>query len=242
MLGTRFSFSGSSNLTDFLTVALAAVDAVAAMAPRVRMAFFRGIAGAVGSSETWVAVVFLGRPLVDFTGAGSSVGTAFVASSTVFLGRPRVARVGGTAVVSSLSTVLLDRPRVVLLVFMAVLDVCSPSSSSSEVVSNELAFRFVETDLVVGAWAALAFDAVVDFAVAFCRAAARERVILLGGDAVSMASTERRIDEVGGCSFGQLMECSGSRGKKNSKEKTTKLGSEWIIEHKRKVIPGGQDK
>lgn len=180
--GIMFSFSGSSNLTVFLTV----VDFVV-VPLRALVVFLAGSAAAFGdSSSGWT--FFALAVLVALTGSD------FAGSGATFLaGRPRVARAGAAvdfdsdAGCSSTAT-FFGRPRVGLVAFMAAGwgSVSSSSwSSSSWSMSSDLSFLFVEVVVVRVALALVAavtiFVVLVeDVSAAF--AAALALVIRFGGD------------------------------------------------------------
>jgi hypothetical protein len=200
VVGSTFSFSGSSNLTVFLTAGLVSgLEVVVAMldarAGRPRVVFLTG-AGAVASS---VAVFLVVRVvLAGFTGSTAT-------GSAAFLGLPRlrtaVAGAGsgtaGSDAGSSTATFLgRPRPRVVfdatVVIFLAgCISWLSSSSSDGLFLLTAVLVVVIEVVVEVVLRAVLALAAAVTTRVGFAAgsdvfAAARARVILFGGDCASM--------------------------------------------------------
>jgi hypothetical protein len=199
VVGSTFSFSGSSNLTVFLTAGLVSgLEVVVAMldarAGRPRAVFLTG-AGAVASS---VAVFLVVRVvLAGFTGS-TAIG------STVFLGLPRgraavagagSGTIGSDAGSSTAAFLGRPRPRVVfdadatVVIFLAGCISWLSSSSSDGLFLLTAVLVVVVVEVVLRAVLALA--AAVTTRVGFAAgsdvfAAARARVILFGGDCASM--------------------------------------------------------
>ena len=191
--GTMFSFSGSSNLTVFLTAGFAkdlvVVVVVVDTAGRPRVVFLTGSAALVVSSE----VVLLARTVLVALTDSSATGSA------TFLGRPRVRTVGAGSGSDTSTFLGRPRPRVAWGAAVDILSMASSSSSSSNglflftavlVVVAAVAVEVdvdVDADVVVAVRVVLALAAAVTIRVGLVVdselfAAARARVILLGGD------------------------------------------------------------
>lgn len=178
MAGWMFSLSGSWNLTLFFTTGFAAAVGLDVAVVRTLVVVF--LAGSAACSSVEAAAAFLGRPRVALTGAGSSLGGAAVAAC--FVTRTRVGFAGASA--SAGSSTFFGRPRGRLGAGTSRWASCSSSSCSSALVFLLAAVLFVPAVAVLFARAAAVMILVVLTVGSLALAAARARVILLGGDSM----------------------------------------------------------
>ena len=185
--GTMFSFSGSSNLTVFLTAGLAVVvradffSAAVTGSTSCATAFLtRVVLGIFTHSCAGASATFLGLPRVRtaVAGAGSGAGSGTSSSAAAFFGRPRP-RVGFEAAA---------------VVFLAGCISRSSSSLSSDglfLLSGRFVVVVVVVVVVVRTVLALAASVTTRVGLragSDVFAAARARVILFGGDSASIVA------------------------------------------------------